>query len=126
MQNHSETNMLDCISHCRDKGYKCYISNPCFEFWLLMHLADIAQEFSQQLNDIKENKKVSRQHTFVSLAVSERVRHGKSGIKFAANYLPNIERAIAQAKTFESKEENLVNHIGCNLWKLMEELKMYG
>lgn len=65
MQTHSESNMLECIKYCRDNGYKCYIANPCFEFWLLMHLADIEVEFGDQLDKIKENKKVSEQHTFV-------------------------------------------------------------
>ena len=80
MQTHSESNMLECIKYCRDNGYKCYIANPCFEFWLLMHLADIEVEFGDQLDEIKENKKVSEQHTFVSKEVSDRAHHGKSGI----------------------------------------------
>jgi len=126
MQTHSETNMLDCIRYCQDKGYKCYIANPCFEFWLLMHLADILEEFGKQLEDIKQNKKVSEHHTFVSKAVSERGHHGKSGIKFATQYMPNIDQAIEQAKKFASEENDLIDNIGCNLWKLMEELKMYG
>lgn len=66
MQTHSESNMLECIKYCRDNGYKCYITNPCSEFWLLMHLADIEVEFGDQLDKIKENKKVSEQHTFVT------------------------------------------------------------
>ena len=85
MQTHSESNMLECIKYCRDK---CYIANPCSEFWLLMHLADIEVEFGDQLDKIKENKKVSEQHTFVSKEVSDRAHHGKSGINFARKYLP--------------------------------------
>lgn len=77
MQTHSESNMLECIKYCRDNEYKCYIANPCFEFWLLMHLADIEEEFCDQLDKIKENKKVSEQHTFVSKKVSDRAHHGK-------------------------------------------------
>lgn len=125
-QTHSEANMVDCIKHCRDNGYKCYIANPCFEFWLLMHLADIFQEFGEELEIIKQNPKVSEQHTFVSKAVSERGHHGKSGIRFVKQYMPNIDRAIEQAKKFASNEDELIDNIGCNLWKLMEELKKYG
>ena len=115
IQTHSEDNMIDFIEHCKNKGYKCYIANPCFEFWLLMHLADI-----------KQNPKVSDQHTFVSKAVSERGHHGKSGIKFATQYMPKINQAIDQAKKYASNEDQLISNIGCNLWKLMEELKKYG
>lgn len=39
--------------------------------------------------------------------------------------LPNIDKAVEQAKIFASDEEDLVDNIGCNLWKLMEELKSY-
>ena len=124
-ETHSETNMYDCIKHCRDKEYRCYIANPCFEFWLLMHLADIMNEYGNQLDDIKQNIKKSNHHTFVSEKVSELGHHGKHGIKFEENYLPNIDKAIEQAKIFASDEEDLVDNIGCNLWKLMEELKSY-
>lgn len=126
MQTHSETNMLNCIEHCQSNAYKCYIANPCFGFWLLMHLADILGEYGEHLDEIKENKKESDQHTFVSKAVSERGHHGKSGIKFAAQYMPYIDRAVEQAKLFASEEKDLIDNIGCNLWKLIEELKMYG
>lgn len=126
MQTHSESNMFECIKYCRDNGYKCYIANPCFEFWLLMHLADIEAEFGDQLNKIKENKKVSEQHTFVSKEVSDRAHHGKSGINFARKYLPHIDKAVIQAKKFPCDENELVNSIGCNLWKLIEDLKKYG
>ncbi len=126
MQTHSESNMSECIKYCRDNGYKCYIANPCFEFWLLMHLADIEAEFGDQLDKIKENKKVSEQHTFVSREVSNRAHHGKSGIDFARKYLPYMDKAVIQAKKFPDDEYELVDSIGCNLWRLIEELKRYG
>lgn len=122
---HSEVNMSECINHCKMNGYKCYIANPCFEFWLLLHLADIEKEFGNRLDEIKENKKVSKQHTFVSKEVSDRAHHGKSNIGFPMKYMPYIDRAIEQAKKFPGDEYELVGNIGCNLWKLMEELKKY-
>ncbi len=122
---HSEANMSECINHCKDKGYKCYIANPCFEFWLLMHLANIEKEFGERLDEIKENESVSKRHTFVSKEVSDRAHHGKSNISFARKYMPYIDKAIEQAKKFPGDENELVDNIGCNLWKLMEELKKY-
>lgn len=123
---HSETNMSECIRHCNDKGYKCYIANPCFEFWLLMHLADIEKEYGERLEEIKENKTVSNKHTFVSKEVSDRAHHGKNNISFATKYLPYIDRAVEQAKKFPEDESELIDNIGCNLWKMVEELKAYG
>lgn len=123
---HSESNMKDCIDYCKDKNYSCYIVNPCFEFWLLLHLSDVKNEYADMMNEIKENGKESNNHTFVSKQVSSKAHHGKSGINFKENYLPNIDIAIERAKTFPSDEYELINNIGCNVWKLIEAMKNYG
>lgn len=140
---HSIADMKSYITHCNAKNYGCYIANPCFEFWLLMHLSDIKMEFRDELDLIKKNEKISSHHTFVSKVLSEKAHHGKRGIKFEKFYLPNLDRALEQSKSFAteimkkeleknkeksvlvSDEDILVDHIGCNLWKLIEELREY-
>ncbi len=125
MQTHSEANMLECIEYCKEKNYSCYIVNPCFEFWLLLHLSDVKEEYSDRLSDVKENKRISQNHTFVSKEVSLKAHHGKSGINFKKNYMAYIDTAIARAKEFASDETELVDSIGCNIWKLLEAMKKY-
>ena len=122
-QTHSETNMQECIEYCNEKQYKCYIANPCFEFWLLLHLSDVKEEYSDKMDLIKENAKLSEHHTYVSKEVSDKAHHGKSGIGFAANYLPYVNDAISRAKEFASDEATLIDNVGCNLWKMLEEMK---
>lgn len=126
MHTHSEANMLECIQYCKEKGYACYIVNPCFEFWLLLHLSDVKSEYSDRFDMIKENKKVSDNHTFVSKEVSNKAHHGKSGINFKKNYMLHVDDAISRAKEFTSDEVNLVEEIGCNVWKLLESMKNYS
>lgn len=126
MHTHSEENMLECIQYCKEKGYACYIANPCFEFWLLLHLSDVKSEYADRFDMIKENKKISANHTFVSKEVSNKAHHGKNGINFKKNYLPYVEEAILRAKEFTSDEVKLVEEIGCNLWKLLESMKNYN
>lgn len=123
MQTHSEVNMQECIKYCKEKGYKCYIANPCFEFWLLLHLSDVEIEYGDRMHLIKENAKVSDSHTYVSKEVSDKAHHGKCGINFKRNYMPRIDIAIQRAKRMPSDENDLVNCIGCNLWKLLEDMK---
>lgn len=123
MQTHSEINMLDCIKYCEEKKYACYIANPCFEFWLLLHLSDVKVEYAGKIEDIKNNFKISTRHTFVSKEVSFKAHHGKCGINFKKNYMPYVDIAIARAKEFESGEKELVDNIGCNVWKLIEKMK---
>lgn len=75
---------------------------------------------------IKENKKVSDSHTFVSKEVSNKAHHGKSGINFKKNYMPHVDDAISRAKKFTSDEVKLIEEIGCNIWKLLESMKNYS
>ncbi len=126
MQTHSEINMLDCIRYCKEKNYACYIANPCFEFWLLLHLSDVKSEYADKMDMIIENKKVSAAHTFVSREVSRKAHHTKSGINFQKNYMPFIDLAIKRAKEFVSDEIELVDNVGCNVWKLLEKMEKYG
>ena len=51
-QSHSELNMKECIAYCQDKSFNCYIANPCFEFWLLLHLSDVAKEYADRMDFI--------------------------------------------------------------------------
>ena len=122
-QAHKEKNMQACIQHCKENSYGCYISNPCFEFWLLLHLTDVKKEYADRMNDILENKRLSENHTFVSKEVSKLAGHGKKNLRFKENYLENINVAIQRAKAFASDEEQLIFSIGTNVWKLIEKLR---
>lgn len=124
-QNHSESNMQDCISYCKQNGYNCFISNPCFELWLLLHFSNVNEEYADKLEEIRQNNKVSASHTFVSKEVSEKAHHGKKGIGFKTKYLPRIDNAITHAKAFPSDVDELVDNIGCNIWKLIEKMRAF-
>lgn len=123
---HTEKMMMDCIKHCREHNYLCYISNPCFEFWLLLHLCDVKQEYADNLEDIKNNRKLSKQHTYVSNEVSKRANHGKKKLNFEVNYLNGVFMAADRAKSFAIEEEELVYDIGTNLGKLIDKLRNFN
>lgn len=118
-QNHSEKNMRDCIEHCSKNNFLCFISNPCFEFWLLLHLSDVKIEYASTLDEIKKNEKKTDQHTYVSKIVSDKAGHGKSHINFCKNYLLNIDIAIERAKSFEIDINKLIDNVGTNLGELI-------
>lgn len=124
-QNHTESNMQECISYCKQNSYNCYISNPCFEFWLLLHFSNVIEEYADKLEIIKENEIVSDKHTFVSNEVSVKAHHGKKGIGFKTKYLPRVDDAITHAKAFPSDVDDLVDNIGCNIWKLIEKMREF-
>ena len=100
-KSHSVKQMKSILEQCREKGYKCFITTPLFEFWLLLHLSDVCKEYSSDINKILENPVESAQHTYVSKQVSEKAHHAKSISEstFEKYYLTNIDFAIAQVKT---------------------------
>lgn len=87
---HSREVMEACIKECESLNAGCYISNPCFEFWLLLHLCDVKAEYtSEQLEELQVNSKVSAHHTAISSEVSRLAVHDKniSSGKFSKVYL---------------------------------------
>lgn len=120
---HSKELMQDCIDKCRENNYGCFVSNPCFEFWLLLHLCDPKSEFSsKELEDFYSNPRVSKKHTKVSKEVSERAGHSKtiSSTKFKEKYYPNIQQAMKNAERFATDFPDLLNNLGSNLPELIK------
>lgn len=122
---HSRELMQTCIELCADKNYGCFITNPCFEFWLLLHLCNVRSDFTpEDLDKLYTNPTVSKRHTLVSLEVSKRAHHTKSisQKKFDEIYFPNITYAIENASAFTSTLPDLLDHLGSNLPELLKIL----
>ena len=86
------------IDKCNRKGYHCFITNPCFEFWLLLHVSDVSKEYSDKLDDIGSVR---------GSAIVSDLLHGKVGQRkaipletFKKFYLPNTDVAINRAREF--------------------------
>ncbi len=123
--NHTEETLSRLFEKCKENNCLCFITNPCFEFWLLLHLSDVKNEYHDKLTTIFENKKISNKHTFVSYEVSQKAGHGKSinERKFTDNYLNNIDKAIERASDFCQDQKALLKKIGSNIPALFEILK---
>ncbi|WP_420315134.1 RloB domain-containing protein [Dorea formicigenerans] len=78
------------------------MTNPCIEFWQLLHVSDVVSEYSEVLDDILENKLDEKGNSFVSNLLYEKTGQRKAiQLKtFEKYYLPNIDLAIERAKGF--------------------------
>ena len=135
-KNHSVSQMKKIISECDAKNYKCFLSTPLFEFWLLLHLVDIYEEYPKNLDDLLINNHVSDKHTYTSKLVSDIAGHSKSISEavFKQFYLNKIDFAIKQAKKNfpykineligdDSSEESQRGKLGTNIPDLFELLR---
>ena len=121
----SEDDIRQLYKICEENGLRCFISNPCFEFWLLLHICDVEQEMSEHQQDLLDNVKISNKHTYVSSELSKRAHHTKgiSERKFIECYLNNVDTAIKRAKRLGTDANDLLNNLGSNLPILFEILR---
>lgn len=114
----------DVLKNCQNKGFKFLLSNPNFEFWLLMHSDEV---LSVDKEKIKLNEKINK--------------NSKSSVRFLPNELRkvlgkykknsynadllvhSIDTAIKNEKVFSEDLTNLKTKIGSNIGLFIEELR---
>ena len=121
---HSEKQMKSVVKKCKEKQYLCYITNPCIEFWQLLHVSDVASEYAEFLEDILRNETDEKKNTFVSNLLYEKTGERKAiqAKVFEKYYLPNVVLAIERARGFAPSDQ-LLEKIGSNLGELIELLR---
>lgn len=118
--NHSPENMERIFEECDEKGYRCFLTNPRFEFWLLLHVADVKAEYPDDLEKMLDYKDET---------VDDHLREKTGGGKrlqrktFDTYFLPNIDTAIKRADELCNSRNELLNRLGSNLGELFELLR---
>ncbi len=99
-------------------GYNLYVTNPCFEFWLLLHHTDCAM---YSIDDLKSNVKCNKE-TFVYNELKKHDEKYTKKINDFSFYHTNYDIAKKNVKKFENDIKKLNNNIGSNLYKLIDEI----
>ncbi len=115
--------LLEIIPLCQKEGYSIALTNPLFEFWLLLHLVDITGYDNKTLFD---NEKVSSKKRYIEKELS-RILNGKYSKKknqFNRDIvsLDNIKRAIEQEELFENELTQIMDTLGGNVSSLIKEI----
>lgn len=124
--NTSEQQLKDIYSHCKQENIHCYITNPCFEFWLLLHLSDVKHDYRGKEARLLENRKgPTGKRTYVSGEVNRLAHHDKHIPEhtFAELYLPNVNAALSRSNSFATTKEELLTKLGSNLAELFEKMR---
>ena len=104
---------------CKKKNFKLYVTNPCFEFWLLLHFDEVHLINKEKL---LENKRASLKVRFVESELKKYFPYNKN--KYNAELLiEKIDLAIENEKRFCEDIEGLKNELGSNVGLLIQELK---
>ena len=104
---------------CKKKNFKLYVTNPCFEFWLLLHFDEVHLINKEKL---LENKRASLKVRFVESELKKYFPYNKN--KYNAELLiEKIDLAIENEKKFCENIEELKDKLGSNIGLLIKELK---
>ncbi len=105
---------------CRDNSFGLYITNPCFEFWLLLHFDEV---FGLDREMLLENPKVTAKRRYTEQELRN-LLPGYSKRKYSADILyGKIQKAILNAEQFCQDNILLKNELGSSVGLLMNELK---
>lgn len=118
-QNLSEIQLDDFIDNCKQNNYEVYLSNPTFEFFLIMH-DDKVLKIDRQ--EILENRRDGRRgKRFLEKKLSEYFECNKTNLNFR-KFKPNIQKAIKNEKQFCEALDRLKYEVGSNVGILLDSM----
>lgn len=120
-----ETEMIKSVAQIchQKKGYFLAVSNPAFEFWLLLHLIDCTELSHQEKVDLFKNAKVTRGKTYSKKMITD-LLGGFNEAKYDADkFVPNVEEAIKNAiKLDVNPRTRWPNYLGTRVYKLVQSI----
>ncbi len=119
-------NISDIILECKNQNNMFVaVSNPCFEFWLLLHIKDISEYSKEELELILENPRVTKKKNYVDSKITEILgSYNKSNPK-PELFLPTVDYAIKQAKELDLANDDYPKSLGSHVYKIAEKLKKH-
>lgn len=118
----SEYQYQEFIKTCNLNNVKVYFSNPCFEFWLLLHFDEV---FDIDKALIEDNRKmldiVNPPHFCETELIKLLPGYEKNNICFN-QLMKRIPKAIENEKRFSENLEDIKTCIGSNVGLLIKEL----
>lgn len=116
----------DVYNTCQKNDFKFLISNPNFEFWLLLHFDNVIKLDPEK---IKKNEKINpgskSSIRYIPNELRKNLGKYKKNKYDAESLLLNIDKAIRNEKRFCESLPELKEQIGSNIGLFIEKLRTY-
>lgn len=108
----------------KEKNFFIAMSNPCFEYWLILHLKRFDDIPEDEKEKIFNNEKVSAKHNYIDIYLAGLIGDGRGYTKKpkATVFMPKVLDAVRNAKESRNKEELYPSSLGTDVYKLVEKL----
>ena len=108
------------VDKCKEKGFQLCITNPCFEFWLLLHFDE---GFELDTDKLLENPKITVKRRYAEQELHRIYPRYKKSSYQAEELVKNIDKAIQNEKKFCEDIKGLESSVGSNIGRLIEEMR---
>ena len=119
----SEEQYRNAIKLSEENNFILGVSNPCFEFFLLMHIYDMS-DFSKDdiLENKKEQDKTLMERTLDKLMKEERGTSFKKQSYDVKYFIENIDKGIENSKSYQFENDKLINEVGTSVFTILDEI----
>lgn len=107
----------DLVHECNRNKIRLVVTNPCFEFWLLLHF-DVSFDENKMLENAKVKEKVTYCHDILRNKF-EGYQKNSYDVRFL---MGKIKRAIKNEQDYCEDTIGLKTKIGSNVGKLLQDL----
>lgn len=97
------------------------LTNPCFELWLFLHVADINDDDFEKAKLLK-NEKVNKNRRFIEKNLSDILGGFNKARYDFFDFLPHIKKAIKQESKLERDIRKMKGKLGSNVGILIEKM----
>lgn len=119
--------ILEMLPVCKENNYNIAMTNPSFEFWLLLHIVDIKDYnfddlYKNEWATAAKNKRYLEKELLTELYHIGKYSKKKGAFNKSIVSIDNILKALEQEKLFENELEKIIDHLGSNIGELINKI----
>lgn len=117
----------DFFIRCKENKFDPYMTNPCFELWLLFHFDEVISEdkkilcLNEKMDGVRYTER-RLDEILKSIPANENKGYSKDDLNFY-DFIDRVDNAIANEKLFCSDIRYIKNNVGSNIGSLIEKMK---
>lgn len=108
------------LNKCEKMGFQFCVTNPCFEFWLLLHFDEV---FGLDKEKLLNNPKITSKRRYAENELRKIYPHYSKSSYRAATLVKDIDKAIKNEKQFCEDIKELKEHVGSNIGMLITQMR---
>lgn len=108
------------LDKCNKMGFQFCVTNPCFEFWLLLHFDEV---FELDEEKLLNNSKVTAKRRYAENELRKIWPGYNKSSYHSEKLVENIDKAIENEKKFCEDIEKLENSVGSNIGRLVQRMR---